>query len=175
MKFLITLLILCLPDLAGAQDTTKIKHGALMLSQAMMKGDVETLVAHTYPRALAMTGGKEKVTAEVQKFLKELAAQGMSFRSVEFGNVSKIVKAGTELHCTIPHTISLTVKGGYVSARSSIIGISADQGKTWKYISAGNIPLETLKKVLPNFNPELKIQQQTAPVFHQDKAGTTSN
>lgn len=176
MKNLLTLLLfLAVTSLGKAQDTTQIKQGAFLISQAMMKGDIQTILDYTYPKVFALGGGKEKLTEQIQKMIKELADQGISFRSIEIGQVSKMVKAGNELHCVIPHTLSLTVKGGYMTAESCLIGISGDQGKTWKYISAGNISEDKLKLVLPNFNPELKVPKQTPPVFHEEKKPVSAN
>lgn len=71
------------------------------------------------------------------------------------------------MYCVIPHDIILNTEGGYLSSLSSILGISQDQGKTWKFVSAGNIGRDRLKIMFPELPDGLEILPQTDPVLHK--------
>lgn len=168
-SFLLTLFLAIVLSVAGskAQDTAKVKQQAKMMADAFFRGDLNTLMNYTYPKVI-IGAGKAKMIAAVKKSLEEMKKGGMSFRSVSLGAVSKIYKAGTELHCTIPQHSSINVPGGYITSTSPLMGISADGGKTWKFISAGNMSKQEIDRLFPNFNPELVFKKVTTPVFHKE-------
>lgn len=151
-----------------AQDPVKIKQQATIMANAFFKGDLNTLMDYTYPKVLARSGGKAKMMASIKKGLEEMKAAGTSFRSVTLGSVSKVYKAGTELHCTIPQHSSMNVPGGYVTSTSPLMGISGDGGKTWTFISAGNMGKAELKQLFPKFNHDLVLEKASTPVFHKE-------
>jgi hypothetical protein len=45
-----------------------------------------------------------------------------------------------------------------------VLGISSD-GAAWTFIDTGNLTPETVRELLPKFNPELKLPPKTEPKF----------
>lgn len=168
MKYiLLSLVLLNLTLSAQAQDIAKMKSTAQLLLDATMKADYQTLLKYTYPKAIALGGGMEKMTETIKTGMKQMAASGVSFHRANLLEPGKIYKAGKELHCVLPHTIIMKIDRGYLTATGSLLCISADGGKNWTYLSAGNIGKDRIKKMLPNIHPDMVIPAQTEPTFQQ--------
>lgn len=167
-KLILYTILICFASNVKAQDTATVKRTALLVADAFLKGNYDTLLTYTYPKALAIGGGKAEMMQAISKVTEDLKNAGMSFRSVSLGPVGKFYKAGEEIHCVIPQTMLMNVKGGYVSSISPLMGISSDNGKSWTFIHAGNMTEQKIKMLFPNFNKELVLEKSTMPVFHPE-------
>jgi hypothetical protein len=151
------LVIFMLPLTLHAQDTTIIKHQANVLSQAMMKGDYQTIVNNTYPKAVQMAGGKEKMLELINSGISQIQSMGISFEAISTGAPGKFYKAGTEIHCLVPENITFKTPNGRILSHSNLLGISSDDGKSWTFLDLNNSSTDKIKQILPNFNPDLKL------------------
>ena len=149
-----------------AQDTAAIKRNAQIWVDCFWNGNMETALKYSDPRFVSKAGGKTELTSNMKSTLATLRAEGITFRSVKLGEVSKIYKAGAELHCAIPQQVFMNTKKGYFTYESDILAISIDNGKTWKFFT-GNLSQKDLKRLFPNFNKELVLKQLSSPVLHE--------
>lgn len=153
---------------AIAQDTSLVKREAQKMLSAFLKGDLNKLADYTYPKVAAMMVGKEKMIAAIKAGMESMKAQGTSFRNGSIGKVSKIYPSGKELHCTLDQNLVMGVKGGYLTTEGQLLGISADSGKTWTFITLANLNATQLKQLFPDFNKGLSIKKSAPPVFHEE-------
>ena len=149
-----------------AQDTAAIKRNAQIWVDCFWNGNMETALKYSDPRFVSKAGGKTELTSNMKSTLATLRAEGITFRSVKLGEVSKIYKAGAELHCAIPQQVFMNRKKGYFTYESDILAISIDNGKTWKFFN-GDLSQKDLKKLFPNFNKELVLKKLSSPVLHE--------
>ena len=151
----------------NAQDTLVVRNEVTIMINAMIKSDMATLADYTHPKILASFGGREKAIETMNMGVAEIKSKGLSFRSASIGKIGKFYTSGKEVYCVIPHDIKLDTEGGYFSSISSVLGISQDQGKTWKFVSAGTIGRDRLKVIFPELPDGLEILPQTDPVLHK--------
>lgn len=168
IKFIALALLLLASLTVDAQDTAIVRQQATIHTEALLKKDYETYARYVHPKLYQLTGGKEKMIIAIKQVLANTEKQGVGMRSSSLGPVGKFYSAGKEIFCVIPYEVIMDSKDGYVSVASSIMGISADQGKNWKFLSSGNIPRETIKKLFPNLPEELEIKPKEKPVLHLD-------
>jgi hypothetical protein len=154
-------IILLLPLTLHAQDTALVKRQANVLAQAMIAGDYKTIINHTYPKAIQMSGGKENMINVVSKGMDQMKAQGMIFESATVGTPGKFYKAGKEIHCLIPETLVIKLPSARVATHSHILAISADGGKNWSFLDVNSANHDKLKMLLPNLNPAMVIPKST--------------
>jgi hypothetical protein len=159
------LFVVTLPLSLFGHDTTLVKQQANVLAQAVIKGDYKTLVDHMYPRVVAMMGGKEKMLNTANTSMANMKAEGIVFENATIGSPGKFYRAGKEIHCLVPETITLKMPKGHVVAQSYLLAISADGGKTWSFIDLNKNTINNITKMFPYFNPELKIPEPTEPVM----------
>lgn len=151
-----------------AQDTMAVRKSAIMMSNALVKNDLATFADCTHPKVLANMGGKEKMIANMKASIAEMKTGVVTFRGASIGKIGRFYTSGKDLYCLIPHEILMNTEGGYVSSTSSVLGISHDKGKTWKFVSAGNIGKKRLKTIFTTLPDGLQISPQTTPVFHKE-------
>lgn len=154
--------------MAHAQDAELVKREAQKMLTGFLKGDLKTLADYTYPKVAAMMGGKDKMIAAIKDGIEKMKADGTSFRSGSIGKVSKIYPSGKELHCTVDQNLVMSVKGGYLTTESQLLGISSDAGKTWTFLTLANLNSTQLKQLFPEFNKALVVKKAAPPVFHEE-------
>lgn len=170
MKRIIYFLLLALlSNIASAQDTLALKEDLQTHLDALYKEDYDTYLRYLHPRALTMLGGKEKGTQMMKGVIALAKKQGMTSAESSFGPLSKVYPASSHLYCTIPHTVRMNHPNGYVTISNTILAISDDKGKSWKYISAGKVPRTALKKVFPDLPDAVEIQPGSKPEIHQNQ------
>ena len=152
----------------NAQDTLVVRNDVINMLNAMLKNDMGILADYTHPKILASMGGREKAIEIMNTGVAEIKSKGMSFRSASIGKIGKFYTKGNKVYCVIPHDITINMEGGYLSSLSSVLGISQDQGKTWKFVSAGNIGRNKLKTLFPELPDGLEILPQTDSIFHKE-------
>ena len=161
------LFFLMLPLSLLAQDTTVVKEQAEVLANAVVKGDCKTLIDHMYPRLVQMMGGKEKMLTQANASMTQLKTQGFVFDAASIGSPGKFYKAGAEIHCLVPETISIKMPNGHLVAQSNLLAISKDGGKNWTFIDLNKNTIDAIPKIFPYFNNELKIPAPSQPVMQQ--------
>ncbi len=104
-----------------------------------------------------MSGGKAKWIQLMKNNDKDLILLNLKVKTVNeyLGKVSKFYKAGKELHCTIEWILVHESPRGRSKSNGHFLGISGDQGKSWKFImTSGKTPSEVWAMV-PKFNEDL--------------------
>lgn len=166
MKQLRLLLLLLLPFSAlHAQDTAIVKHQANLMAEATFKEDYQTVIAYTHPSLIAISGGKDKLHQLIVERMQELKSQGITSINGSIGSPGKFYRSGNELFCLLPEDIIITASAGRYHSKSYLLGVSNDNGKNWTFLDVGSMPVNTLHRLLPNFNNDLKIPPPVKPEF----------
>jgi hypothetical protein len=159
------MLLFILPLQLYAQDAALVKRQANVVATALMASDYKTVINNTYPAAVEIGGGKEKMLKMMTAGINQMKAQGFAFEKVTVGMPSKFYKAGSEIHCLIPETIIMKTSGGRMAAKSNLLGISKDGGKSWSFLDLNQGTMRSIKQLFPNFNSNLVIPQPEKPVM----------
>jgi hypothetical protein len=148
-----------------AQDKAKIKAEANIAASAFAKGDYTTFVDHLYPKMIESAGGKKALVQLMSQQIGAMQKQGMAFEKVTVGEPGEIFKAGTELHCLVPQTITIKMQGKYITSTTHLLAVSENQGKSWYFVDTSNGSPEKMKQMFPNWNNKLVIPRPTQPVY----------
>jgi hypothetical protein len=114
--------------------------------------EYKAFVGYMYPKVVEMLGGEQKLVNTLERDGGQL-----NIVNVTFGNPSKVIKAGSELQCTIPQTLVMKMDNGNVTSKSTLIAISKDNGKHWYFLDTSGKPIDELRKSLPNLSKELIV------------------
>lgn len=148
----------------SAGDYPSLLVQADEVNTAGIAGDWEKLVDLTHPKIVAMAGGKTAMMALAKTGIDQMKSQGFEILSCKNNGVSQIERVGTEIFALIGTSMILKMPDGRkVEGRSSLVGVSGDKGKTWKFISAAN--QERFKKLFPAAAVKMKVPPEQAPVF----------
>lgn len=149
------------------EQEVSLKAQADSMAKAFIQGDFTSFAKFTYPKAVQMLGGKDKMIEILQKGIQEMKSQNATFKSVLIGNHLDAIKAENELHTYIAQRIEMSVPNGTLVVNSYLLSISKDNGKTWYFIDSSPLTKESIKNLLPNYNLLLKIPPKQKPIFNQ--------
>lgn len=141
---------------------------AAMTGNALITKDYSTFVKFIHPSILSLSGGKQKMIAQLQKGIKEMEENGTSFSSVEFGTPDQILHAKGELQCIVTQYLTMKVPNGKLLVKSALIAVSTDKGRQWLFIDTAAGDLKTLQKVVPTLSDKLRIPAKEEPKFYLD-------
>ncbi|MFD0767058.1 hypothetical protein ACFQZI_19530 [Mucilaginibacter lutimaris] len=165
MKLALKVLVLfILPVSAFAQNPTVVKQQATVVANALLKSDYKTVVDHTYPKAVAMAGGKQKMLQMITAGINQMKAQGFVFEKATIGEAGNFYKAGNEIHCLIPEAIVMKTPQGRFASKNNLLCVSADGGKNWSFLDLNQGTINSVRTLFPNFNSNLIIPTPQAPV-----------
>ncbi len=114
-------------------------------------------------------GGKAKMVAEMQATMKQMKAQGVQFQSATIDNPSDVVMKNSELFAIVPFSLVVSVPQGTATQKLFMIATSMDKGRTWTFVDGGNVDPRTLRDLLPNFPPTLKLPARQEPVLQKTR------
>ncbi|MEO3404679.1 hypothetical protein AAFN85_12305 [Mucilaginibacter sp. CAU 1740] len=155
------ILIGLLPLMLHAQNPAVVKQQANAMAQSMIKGDYKTIVNYTYPKAVQLAGGKEKMINLIATGVQQMKNASITFESVTVGDPGKFYKAGNEIHCLLPENLIMSSPKGRLAMHSHLLAVSSDGGKNWSFLDMNNSSTDKVRQLIPNFNPELKIPAAT--------------
>ncbi|WP_209391432.1 hypothetical protein [Chryseobacterium sp. RR2-3-20] len=118
----------------------------------------EKYIFYIYPKVYEIMGGQEKMISATKSSIIKMKNDGYKFLSIDFSNPSKFEKKGNETQFTITQNILMDTPKGKVLGSYSLIGISNDKGKNWKFIDTSGKKLETMLKYFPNLSDKLIIK-----------------
>ncbi|MFD0792950.1 hypothetical protein ACFQZX_04935 [Mucilaginibacter litoreus] len=165
MKLIFKIIILlAFPSTIFAQDAAQIKKQAQGIAGALLKGDYQTVLNNTYPKAVEIGGGKAKMLKMMTEGLDQMKAQGFLFEKITIGEPGKFYKAGTEIHCLIPETIVMKTNQGRFAGKSNLLAVSSNGGKSWSFLDLNRGSINAIDQIFPKFNHSLVIPQPQPPV-----------
>jgi hypothetical protein len=135
------------------------------LNKAVLTQDFKTFAKHTHPVIIEQSGGEQKFIEMMEKGAKEMKAAGVQLLSITNGEPGKIITKNGELQSTLPQVVEMRVPKGHVKSKTTLIAISKDQGKTWRFVDTFNSDLKILQSAMPNLSNELVIPPSQQPEF----------
>jgi hypothetical protein len=171
MKIKSLLLSLCIflaAQCAQAQSlATVIQQEAQKCAKALMANDCPGVLAYTHDRVIALMGGKDTALGLLQKSMEEMKAKGFGVEDTKIGAPQFPQKIGTWTISLVPETITLRTPEAKAQQESYLLGISEDEGKTWKFIDLGPISEEQLFGVFPELKGQFKMPAKKPPVVEK--------
>lgn len=125
------------------------------------KYDIANAINYFHPNLVKRFGGKEKAVQTFTNTYNEYKKQGIQFEKFEYYNPTKIIEYKGTLQASVIQKVTANTESGKLYDENSIIAISEDQGKTWKFIGTTSNNRELIKKVFPDLSPDIEIINKT--------------
>lgn len=135
------------------------------MANLLIAKNYKEFVSYTYAPILKMAGGLDKLTSYMEKSFIQMEEQGFSITAVTISNSSKMIHIKNQIQCTLAEEIELKNADGKLIQKSTLIGISNDQGKTWSFIDTHGKPLKDLQVTIKELSNDLVIPKQEAPTI----------
>tara|TARA_R110002072_G_scaffold10217_9_gene47842 strand:- start:487 stop:1002 length:516 start_codon:yes stop_codon:yes gene_type:complete len=140
-----------------AQVEKKMMKQAKSYSKALEKSEWKKVLELTYPAIIKLAGGEKRYLQQSKNSSLELERRGFSIDMAELSAPSDTVKDGENILSVIP--IRLTFDGplGKLYSESSLLAISGDEGKTWRFISMSQTGMNEILELFPVATRKLKF------------------
>jgi hypothetical protein len=126
------------------------------MQKAILKDDFETVIEMSHPKVVDNLGGKEKAINTTKTVMKQLKDKGVVINSMSTGEPTNPVRGDKEVYIVVPTKLEMTAPQGKVSGTGFILGISTDDGKTWKFVDGAPGPAE-IRKLFPDIPKKLEL------------------
>jgi len=150
----------------GRADEATLKKAATAkvdeMIKALVAGDFAKIADVRHPKVIEMNGGREKLLAVMEGGMKAAKEQGIEFVAATSGAATAPVKAGADTYIIVPFKLEMKAPVGKLTQNTFVIGVSADDGKTWKFIN-GDLDRKVVRDILPHLPQELKIPDREMP------------
>lgn len=140
-----------------------VKGNVQKMMDATCTGDYNTVLDMTYPKVLELMGGKEAALKEIEAAMKAIKGQGITFKVKEVSTPT-VMKGAKDHYSVTPYSLLMTVPGKKITLISAVVGISTDEGKSWKYINLDDKGEKGVRDMLPQLPAEMKIPKQEQKV-----------
>lgn len=154
------------PKTKNPTNTEKTNYPSLKLqveelAKATTNGDFVKVVDFTYPRAVERFGGKDKMVAVLKSDAAQMKAEGFELTAMTVGEIKQIAKVDNEIFAIVPIAITIKSPDGKEVGESSLVGVSTDNGVSWKFIDGIN--QERFKAIFPKAAEKLQIPDDKPP------------
>jgi hypothetical protein len=149
---------------ADEPSPAAVKKLAQEIGDATLKGDYAKVIDYTYDGIVKKGGGKEAATKAAGDAMKQLARQGVKLKSFTAGDPGEFVTDRGTTFVVVPTTLEMMAPMVKVVAKSYLLGISADGGKTWKFAEGAGVSKADFDgTTLPKLPAKLKLPEKQKP------------
>ncbi len=163
MLLLMVALVSVATSTNAQNHSTNIKVQAMNMGNAFMRNDLKSLVQYMHPNIIAFAGGKESMQAKMDSAFQGMKRFKVRFKRYHVGNPGEILNYKGQLQAILPQSTTLTTPLGEMTMETSMIVISADNGKNWWFIDTNVYQSDKLKSIMPDLSPNLVIPPRKKP------------
>lgn len=151
--------------LLGAEPDPKLKAAqeqAQACGDATVKADYGKMADFTHPKLIAILGGRQKMIEGTRKMREKIHQEGVAYLSAKTEAPDALHRSGNVLYCLVPMTYGMKNTETRFRLRSPLIGVSFDDGKTWKFLDTASGE-EKVRKLAPEIPRSLKLPPEAEP------------
>lgn len=161
---LISIFAMLLMSMNSKTAKDNLLSQADLMTNSLISKDFKVFLKYNSPVIIELMGGEE---AAVDMLSKQMAQ--INILSIDLSDPSEIINFNEELQATMTQDVVVEMPQGKIKNRSTLIGISSDNGENWIFIDAQGQPLEQLKTYFPNLSPDLELLPRSQPEIIYDE------
>lgn len=152
-RFLLVALLAASPLLAAADTPAdRAAAQAMQLVERMKNFDSEGAADLTYTRFLERMGIDPAMPRQASAQLNEqLKAVGARYTRFELGEPRQPFAGDGQLYVFIPYVQEMEARGKRRVQEAFFIGVSDDQGQSWKFVDGAAATPQNIKAVIPSY------------------------
>ncbi|HSQ62074.1 MAG TPA: hypothetical protein VLM85_02625 [Polyangiaceae bacterium] len=141
----------------------RCRDAARACGAALVAGADDEIVDCMPAEALKFVGGRDKVVAALTKGKADLARDGWSFDHVDLDAPASVVRGTSHVFAIVPQRITMKMPEGHVVKRGYLLGVSTDDGATWKFVDGEGLTGDNVKVIFTDFPATLALPARTKP------------
>lgn len=141
----------------GQRLSSAVEQEAAKYSRAVVANDYEKVLSYTHERVIDTMGKKEAAIGLMKKSSEDMKARGFGIEDTKVGPALDPQKIGPWIITVVPETLTLRMPGARAQQESFLLAISADEGKTWKFIDLGPLSEDQLFRLFPELKGQFRM------------------
>ena len=154
---------------ADADPERAVKEQARAACDAFVHGDLDKFASLTNPKLVQAMGGRERMIELLKSGQKEMATRGIQLLSASLQPKVELAQGGDDWFAVVPYDLEMSVPEGRALIKTWLLGISADQGKSWTFVDGGKLNADGAKRLFPHFPAKLTLPAKQQPQFERKK------
>lgn len=138
------------------------------MASLLNKADFKGFLKYIHPVRINAAGGEAKMIMLLNNQNARLKSKGVVINSTVFDQPSEIVKCKNELQCTISQHTELKPAKGRIVTHTTLLAISNDNGKSWKFVDANNMEITIVRKLFPDLSPTIILPPKQQPTVYTE-------
>lgn len=174
-KIVVSFICAFLTFFVNAQDslnqtglTNVLMAAANQMASLYKSADYKGYVKYVHPIIVHGVGGETKMLELLNLQSNKVKSQGVVINSITFDRSTAIISVKNELQSTISQHTELKSSKGRIITYTTLIAISADKGKTWKFLDTSKMDLATVRKLLPSLSIEITLPPKQKPTVYPE-------
>lgn len=143
--------------------------------KAFIANDIPRLIDFTYPKIIALLGGRAKAIAGIKSQVAQMKAEGFEMEAYEVAAPTQVLKTGQNILALLPITLKIKVPDGKLAGKDSMLGISTDEGANWTFLSGAQLNAANVNILFPTAGDALKFPPKEPPTFYPNAPTGTKN
>ncbi len=124
------------------------------VSATFQRKDWNAFTNYMHPELVKMLGGEKQFAVFIEQQMKSMEAAVVD-KSAS-GTILQLLRYKNQWQCIVESYLEMTVESTIISSVSSNIGVSFDDGKSWKFIRLSNGNEEKMKQMFKDLSPDLQ-------------------
>jgi hypothetical protein len=145
----------------GQSSNENLNRQVQEMKKLFLAEDYRTFSNYTYPKVIEMFGGKEEMIQATKNGIDQMKKEGYQIVDITYKDASKLLTQDQELQCSLTQELLMQMPQGKLLAEYTLIAISADKGKNWKFLDTSGKSKEVMIKYFPNLHPDLVIKPKS--------------
>lgn len=156
-RFLIFLLVIS--NFVFAQSSQEIMKSDLdKMKFLFLNKSYKGFSTFVYPKVIQMYGNEEKMIEITKSTILKMENDGFKFVNIYFKNFNEAIAKNNELQSTFTQVILMNSPKGRLIEEYTMIGISSDKGKSWKFIDTSGYNEKLIQNNFPNLDEKLILK-----------------
>ncbi len=113
--------------------------------------------------AMEVLGGRSAIVEIMRKGNAEMAGEGARLEKSLIDPPSEMTKAASRTFAILPQVTVIRVPQGHLHQQSFLVGISSDDGQSWKFVDGVRLNRKLLEKLFPDFPSSITLPTVSRP------------
>jgi hypothetical protein len=139
---------------AGTDIVANAQRDAQRLVSCMTAFDATCAAELTYSKFLEQHGvTQETLLLSADRLNRQLRSADAHFVRFVLATATEPFSGDGNDYLFVPYVQVLEVRGKVAESRAYFIGISADKGKSWKFVDGVRVTQQNIRMIIPSFGP----------------------
>jgi hypothetical protein len=140
-------------------------EAAKLCARGALNKDAAAIVNCMPDNVVDAVGGRQVTMATIAKIFADVDAAGGTVDDVRISPPTAIARGAGHAYAIVPETLTMAMPQGRGVQRSYLLGVSGDDGRSWRLVDGVKLTRVLVVKFFPDFPATLELPVVAAPMM----------